>query len=243
MTRSYQLIVNALRTLPEKPGADAKQSEKKGYSEKMSAVVAAALGEELQQRGLKEARPTGPGETGLSGAERRIAGAIGAKKVDVTWATEESGLQLAFSVKCINFEDPRTKNFQKNLTNRRGDMLFESVTLHRRFPYAVLGGFMLLDQGAESDGTGKRRSTFANAHQRLRLFSGRSDPAGRDEQYEHLYVCLVDASPFKASIRLYLAGNLYVKVDLDDALEELLTIVADRNPDFYEFVEGKIRRT
>lgn len=243
MSRSYDLIVNALKTLTEKPAPDAKQSAKKAYSEKMSAVVAAAFGEELQQRGLKEARPTVPGETGVSGAERRMAGAIGAKKVDVTWATEESGLQLAFSVKCINFEDPRTKNFQKNLTNRRGDMLFEAVTLHRRFPYSVLGGFLLLDAGAEKDGSKKRRSTFINAHQRLRLFSGRSDPAGRDEQYERLYVCLVDASPFKASIRFYLAGNPETKVDLDAALDELLTIVADRNPDFYEFVDGKLRRT
>jgi hypothetical protein len=26
-------------------------------------------------------------------------------------------------------------------------MLFEAVTLHRRFPYAVLGGFFLFDKG------------------------------------------------------------------------------------------------
>ena len=50
---------------------------------------------------------------------------------------------LALSVKSINFRDRRSRNFQKNLTNRRGDMLFESVTLHRRFPYAVLGGLLL----------------------------------------------------------------------------------------------------
>lgn len=244
MSRAYDLVVNQLKTLPEKPPAsEPKQSLKKAYSEKMSAAVALALGEELQARGLKEARPTSPGELGLSGAERRMAGAIGAKKVDVTWATEESGLQLAFSVKCINFEDPRTKNFQKNLTNRRGDMLFESVTLHRRFPYAVLGGFLLLDKGAEKDSTGKRRSTFHNAHRRLRLFSGRSDPAGRDEQYERLYVALVEASKFKASLRIYLAGAPDSEVKLDDALDDLLSIVADRNPDFYEFIDGTLKRT
>src|SRR3546814_5928739 len=75
-----------------------------------------------------------------SGAERRMAGGIGAKKVDVTWATEESGLLLGISIKTINFRDVRTRNFQKSLTNRRGDMLIEAVTLHRRFPYAVLAG-------------------------------------------------------------------------------------------------------
>ena len=137
-----------------------------------------------------------PARSGGSGAERRLAGGIGAKKVDVTWATEESGLLLGISVKTISFRDRATRNFQKNLTNRRGDMLIEAVTLHRRFPYAVLMGLLFLDKDARTDGTSKRRSTFDNAFPRLRLFTGRSDPAGRDEQFERLYLLLVDANPF-----------------------------------------------
>jgi len=73
----------------------------------------------------------------------------------------ESGLLMAISVKTINFRDMRSNNLQKNLTNRRGDMLFESITLHRRFPYAVLAGFLLLDKEAAADDTGRRRTTFA----------------------------------------------------------------------------------
>lgn len=146
MSRSYDFLITALKSLPEKPPDDAPQSSKKAYSERMSAVVASAFAEELRQRGLIGTRPSSPGEeAGISGAERRMSGGIGAKKVDVTWSTEQSGLQLALSVKCINFKDRRGRNYQKNVVNRRGDMLFESVTLHRRFPYAVLGGFMLLD--------------------------------------------------------------------------------------------------
>src|SRR5690554_142151 len=61
--------------------------------------------------------------------------AVSAKKVDVTWTTPESGLLLGISVKSISFRDTKTNNYQKNLTNRRGDMLFESTTPHRRFPY------------------------------------------------------------------------------------------------------------
>jgi hypothetical protein len=243
VSRCYALIVDALKGLPPKPPEDAAQSKKKAYSEKMSAAVALAFGEELVLRGLKNARPSSPGEAGVSGAERRMSGGIGAKKVDVTWATEESGLGLAFSVKCINFADRKSKSFQKNLTNRRGDMLFESVTLHRRFPYAVLGGFLLLDVGAETDGTKKRRSTFLNAHRRLQLFSGRLDPAGRDEQYERLYVALVEASAFAASVRFFVAGMPDIEVTIDYALDDLLRMVADRNADFYEFADGSIRRT
>lgn len=171
-----------------------------------------------------------------------MSGGIGAKKVDVTWATEQSGLQLAFSVKCMNFRDRRTKNFQKNLTNRRSDMLFESVTLHRRFPYAVLGGFFFLDKDAENDSSDTRHSTFHNAHRRLRLFTGRADPAGRDEQYERLYVALVEASPFQASARFFLAGEPERPVELDVVFNELLGLVAERNPDFYEWVDGNLHR-
>ena len=86
---------------------------KKRYSELMSQVVAAAFAEELRQRGLKEARPGGDGELGATGAERRMSGGIGAKKVDVTWATEESGLILAISVKCITSKDPKTGTIRR----------------------------------------------------------------------------------------------------------------------------------
>ena len=234
MTRSEDLLFAALKRLPKKPpDGTGHQQDKKRYSELMSEVVAAAFAEELRQRGLKEARPGGDGEVGQRGAERRMSGGIGAKRVDVTWATEESGLMLAISVKCITSKDSRTRNYQKNLINRRGDMLVEAVTLHRRFPYAVLGGFMFLDKGADEDDSDLRASTFRNAHRALRIFTGRSDPTGRDEQYERLYLALVDASPFQPTVRLTLAGNPSDDVTLDSAFDELLRLVVERDPDFY----------
>ncbi|MEM6942135.1 MAG: hypothetical protein AAF416_17025 [Pseudomonadota bacterium] len=169
-----------------------------------------------------------------------MAGGIGAKKVDVTWATEEAGLIIGISIKTINFRDSRTKNFQKNLTNRRGDMLFEAVTLHRRFPYAVLGGLFFLDQGAATDGTDRRRSTFLNAHTRLRLFTGRDDPGGRDEQYERLYIVLLDASSGHANFAAYLVGEPDKPVPVSDALDDLLQVTAIRNPDFYDYANGEL---
>ena len=168
MTRSDDLLVAALKRLPEKPpDGPGHQRDKKRYSELMSEFVAAALAEELRQRGLREARPGGDGEVGRGGAERRMSGGIGAKRVDVTWATEESGLLLAISVKCLTARDPKTGNYQKNLINRRGDMLVEAVTLHRRFPYAVLGGFMFFDKGADEDDSEFRASTWTLGKHRL----------------------------------------------------------------------------
>ena len=163
-----------------------------------------------------------------------MAGAIGAKKVDVTWATDQAGLLLAISIKTINFIDRRTRNYQKNLTSRRNDMLYEAVTLHRRFPYAALGGFFFLDQGAASDKTAKRKSTFLNAHSRLKLFTGRTDPDGREEQYERLYIGLVNANQFAPTVCFTEAGKPDEEIGLSDAFTDLLRLLAERNADFYE---------
>jgi hypothetical protein len=227
--------------LGDKPADNSAAPIKKRYSEQVSNAVAVAVADELRHRGLKEARPAPPGVLDISGAERRMAGGIGAKKVDVTWATEESGLLLGISIKSINFRDQTTGNFQKNLTNRRGDMLFEGVTLHRRFPYAVLGGLFFLDAGANDDGTARRRSTFLNAHNRLKLFTGRDDPGGRDEQYEHLYIVLLEASSQHANCRMFCVGDPQTEVPLERALDDLLKAVAVRNPDFYEYDNGVLR--
>jgi len=197
VARVDDLLQQALKTVIPKPPDTASQATKKRYSELLSATIAPAFAEELRQRGMKGARPAPPGEVGVSGAERRLAGGIGAKKVDVTWATEESGLILGISVKTISFRDRRSGNFQKNLTNRRGDMLIEAVTLHRRFPYAVLGGFLFLDWQAQTDNTETRESTFQNAHKRLRMFTGRYDPSAPDEQWERWYLIALDANPFQ----------------------------------------------
>ena len=248
MSRLEDAIDRALRSLGAKPADTASREAKQDYSQKMSAALALAVADELRKRGMKGTRPASPGELDSSGAERRMSGGIGAKKVDVTWATEESGLILGISIKTINFKDRVTSNFQKNLTNRRGDMLIEAVTLHRRFPYAVIAGFFFLDKAAGEDhvrvggGTPRRRSTFHNAHQRLRLFTGRDDPAGRDEQFERFYVILVEASPSASSVQAYEVGKPDVIVPLDEILTELIGQVAIRNSDFYELNEitGKL---
>ena len=235
-------LEGALSGLAVKPADSAAPATKKRYSELMSEAIAQSVAAALRRRGLGSARPSPPGVSGVSGAERRMAGGIGDKKVDVTWATEEAGLLVAFSVKCINFRDGRTKNFQKNFTNRRGDMLFEAVTLHRRFPYSVLVGLFVFDKGAASDDTARRRSTFENAHRGLRLFTGRDDPAGRDEQYERFYVGLTEATSQASEISFSAAGEPRVRLDMDAVLDEILDIVVERNSDRYQILGGQLAR-
>ena len=236
------LLAAALNGLAPKSEYAASARKKGAYSQDMSNVIALALGEALRQRGMREAMPGVTEGNGRSGSERRMAGGIGAKKVDVTWATEECGLICAASIKTINWRDKKSGNYQKNLTNRRGDMLFESVTLHRRFPYAVLLGFLFLDIGSASDDTETRESTFANAHHRLKLFTGRDDPGDREEQYERLYIALVDADPAGSTVRCTPVGEPDFNVSFDDVVAQVLDLVADRNPDFYDVRDGRIVR-
>jgi hypothetical protein len=235
-------LIAAVRSVGSKPANNTSRETKKNYNEALSAAVALAVADELRARGMSGARPSGPGEVGTSGAERRLAGGIGAKKVDVTWATEESGLILAVSIKTILFRDGKTKNYQKNLTNRRADLLNEAVTLHRRFPYAVLAAFLFFDVGAESDGTQRRKSTFLNSGPRLRLFTGRQDPAGRDEQYEKFYVLLADLNDTQPTVRAYEANDLTTEVRLSEAFDTLVALIGERNFDLYEGLDGRVRK-
>jgi hypothetical protein len=242
MARIDDLLHRALTGLGDKPPDDATQAEKKSYSERISSAVAAAVAEELRERGMEGARPAPPGVTGDSGAERRMAGGIGAKKVDVTWSTEESGLLLGISIKTINYRDARTGNFQKNLTNRRGDMLIEAVTLHRRFPYSVLAALFFMDAGASRDQTRIRKSTFENAHMRLKLFTGRDDPGGRDEQFESFFLVLLEASSAHADLRAYAVGDAETVVPMEAVIDQIVEQVAVRNPDFYEYSNGSLTK-
>lgn len=242
MSRIDDLLAEAIKSVGPKPPDDAHQREKNPWVGRLSNVLAVAFAEELRHRGMSEARPGGPGDIGLSGAERRLAGGIGAKRVDVTWATEESGLLLACSVKTIMFRDRQSNAYQKNLVNRRGDLLVEAVTLHRRFPYAVLSGWLFLDAQAAHDDTPRRKSTFANAFPRLRLFTGRTDPAGREEQFERLYLLLLDANPFAPTLTCYHVADPTTPISIDDALTELVALVGERNFDLYEAHGPSIRR-
>lgn len=229
----------ACQEMGPRPNDAAARADKQRWAQKASHALAHGLAKCLRDRNVPEVLPARDDTGASSGAERRLAGGIGAKRVDVSWATETAGLILGLSVKTINFRDRRSGNYQKNLTNRRSDLAMEAVTLHRRFPYAVVAGFLFLDHGAETDDTDLRNSTFVNAHQRLRLFHGRRDPAGREEQLEGLYVVLLDSESDPPRVEPYEAGATS-PTEWDEIMTYLLELVTERNADFYEFRGGRV---
>ena len=217
-----------------KPGDAAPREQKKNYAERLSNDVARYMAAQLRELGLKQCQPDEK-----RGRERQFAGGIGPKKVDVSFATEEDGLVLGVSVKSICFRDKKSQNYQKNLTNRRGDLLSEATTLHQRFPYAVVGGLFLFDRGAAEDGTSKRVSTFITAHEYFRAFDNRSTQANAVQKFEVLGIALYDSKE-PVGLKYYDAGQSDLAKPLQSFFSRLLDRVAERNPDRFRFADGKL---
>lgn len=226
-------VIDAIKKAAPRPNDDASRSDKKNYAERLSREAAIVIAERLRELGATGCQPQE-----ATGRERQFAGGIGAKKVDVSFATEAAGLILGISIKSICFPDRRTGNFAKNLTNRRGDLLAEATTLHQRFPYAVLGGLFFFDTRALEDGTERRPSTVQRAHEIFSGFTNRSNRSNSVEKYEALGI--VTFNPKKPySYSLYEVGT-QKSLNIDDFLSLLLRKVADRNPDHYRFTDKRL---
>ena len=228
----------AIRKAGSRPGLSAPRADKKRYAELVSQQMALVVAQELRNRGLDLTLPSNL-KRGKKGGERRIAGGLGDKKVDVSFATERGGLILAVSIKTISFPDEKTQNYQKNLQNRKGDLIFEVTTLHKRFPYAVVGGLFFLYEDAKTDHKGRARiSTFERAHQVFKVFNARSGHRNEESRFEYLAIGLYGANPPR--YKLYPAGDPRRAITFGQFLEELLQAVAERNPEDLVFHKGRM---
>ena len=63
-----------------------------------------------------------------------------------------------------------------------------------------------------------------------------------EEKFERLYLVLHDANPFNPSARTFIAGDSRNEVDLDAAFDEIIALIAERNPDFYDLSDGMLTR-
>lgn len=232
------ILREAIRKAGLRPPGDSGRAEKKRYAELVSKELARAVALALRERGLGGVSPP-VSESGSEGMERRIAGGLGDKRVDVSYATESSGLVLAISIKTISFPDSKSGNYQKNLQNRKGDLMFEVTTLHKRFPYAVVGGLFFFYEDAARDNVGRTRiSTFERAHQVLKIFNRRIGPRNEESKFEFLAIGLYRSAPPRYA--LYEAGDAKKGISFKQFLSELLRRVAERNPEQFVFQDGHL---
>jgi hypothetical protein len=221
--------------LPRPQDSDSRE-EKKNYAERLSRLVARYVAYRLRELGAETVVPDDKG-----GDEKRFAGGIGDKKVDVSMSSPSHGLILSIGIKSINFPDRKTKNYQKNLTNRRGDLLAEATSLHQRFPYAVVGGLFLFDKGADCDNTERRPSTVQTAHQMFQTFANRKTRSDAVESYEAMGIVLYSGNEPRGA-KYYDVGDPATERDLDEFLGRLLRVTAERNPDKFRYFNGRLQK-
>lgn len=174
-------LIDAVNAAGSMPLPSALQSEKKRYSERLSAALAFEVADGLRSVGFPTVVPRrgGPGE-------KEFQGGLGPKKVDVSYSDERNGLLQAVSIKSICFEP-----YGKNLKNRFGDLCTEAITLHMRFPYSVVCALFAMPEDANLDKTQLRKiSTFQRASMLLGTISGRLDYSSAGERFEDVTMML-----------------------------------------------------
>lgn len=115
-------------------------SQKKTAQIRLSAALGNILANKLKQR-LPWMEPF-PGE-------REVSGALRIAKADVSELHDLDGLRLAVEIKPVNLAVGRA------IWNRFGDIRMFAVNLHLKFPFAVLGGLLVIPtwEGSERKST------------------------------------------------------------------------------------------
>jgi hypothetical protein len=233
------------------PSDEVERKLKKRYSEMLSHELAIEMADGLRERGFSAMKPfreiiqTGKrkGEVVIK-KEKEFQGGLGPKRVDVSFSDDRHGLLLAVTIKCLNFpnypkipkSDPaqfdysKTPNFSKNIKNRFGDLTTEAITLHLRFPFAVVGCLYVMPQRSLTEkGSTMKISTFERAAHLYGTIAGRriyGDPAEKFEDVTLLlHRPLQDSSaPEDTWIKLYEAGSGMREITESEYFERLLTL-------------------
>jgi hypothetical protein len=193
------------------PADDARQSDKKAYSELLSRQLAFDVALELRLRrifaGISPRLPADAAEAmevrrpsagvrkkskSSEAPEKYFLGGFGRKKLDVSLANEQDGLLFALSVKTITSRDARTRNYNKNFKNRFGDLCAEATSVHMRSPYTYMAAIFAMPTAAAFDSTTKRGSTAERALRYLRSISGRASHEQSPEKFESVVFLLFD---------------------------------------------------
>ncbi len=158
--------------------SEAKGSEKKNYTERMSADITALVAKSFYDAGLPVTAPTGRDKTFMGG--------YGPKGVDAYLSDEKHGLLLSSGTKGILFA------VAKNLKNRYRDMAMEALELHKRFPFAVCGHFVFLGRDAAALPSRAFGTVMGEVVALLTGIDGRERADEPSELYEEFGVMVIE---------------------------------------------------
>ena len=160
--------------------ADLDVGKKKAAQIRLSGALARVL--------LSDVGRAVPGLTTRGHAgERKVAGALRTVNADVSERHELDGLRLAVEIKPVNLAVGRA------IWNRFGDIRTFAVNIHLKFPFAVVGGVLVVPTHEEKP-SGKKSTVhlIERAVDRLRRAGGRDTEAGAPHLLEAIAVVAYD---------------------------------------------------
>jgi hypothetical protein len=200
------------------------RGEKKNFAQRFSTGIALKIANALRPH-FTGIQPTPDGK----GHESLSKSASGLKKIDVNYSTQRSGLELAISIKTMNFKDEVTGRYTKNTRRIDGELRAEAADVHHRQPYAVVAGYLFLPLEAASDGD---VSSLKHNAQVLAQRSGRVDVRNDISHIECAYIVLYTDSGEMCVVRPDSVPDHGIPKDqltLSSSLSEIRSAHAVRN--------------
>lgn len=171
-------------------GTKAEREDKKNFAQAFSDLLAVTFADALRVD-FPNILPVRDAEGGVvKGTESPARTLKGVKKLDVNYSTIQLGLGLGVSIKTLNFRDPKSKRYTKNVSRIDNELRAEASDYHERQPFAVLAAVVFLPRDAAEDG---EVSSFAHAALTYRFRTGRKSHRDGQELFERLYIALYEA--------------------------------------------------
>jgi hypothetical protein len=214
---------------------------KKNYAERLSRGLAQVFADSLRQH-FSGIFPAADG----SRHESRARTSKGFKKLDVNYSTPELGLGLGVSIKTVNFRDPRSDNYKKNLTRIDNELRAEASDYHDRQPYAVMIAIIFLPSDAVEDGTLNAASSFGKAVQLFRFRAGRTSPKDNAVLFERVFIGLYgndaktrgESAYFDATERPPKTGRPPAMLTFEDVISQIVQTYDQRNHPKYDWADA-----
>lgn len=178
-----ELISRVLESAKPRPlASETSQSKKIAYSIRFAENIAEFIALDLQPK-LK----------GITATTKREASSAGGKKkqLDINFSTPNLGLALGISLKSVHLGDIANGRYTHNMKRNEEELRIEASGYHKRQPYAVMVGVLLLPFASCDDGK-RDSSSFGSWVRHLRPYCGRQSPKDDIDRFERIYVGLYE---------------------------------------------------
>jgi hypothetical protein len=176
------VIRSVLDAAEPRPDVSDKVAEKTKYAIRFADHFARRIADDLKPK-LK----------GILATPQRVAGSLQKKKqLDVNFSTLQHGLGLGISLKSVHLKDSANGRYTHNMKRNEEELRVEASGYHKRQPFAVMVGVVVLPFDCCDDAKRDNASSFGSWVRHLRPHCGRTDPHNEIDRFEQIYVALYE---------------------------------------------------